>query len=115
VASRLVALAQLRLADDPTEALAYATASLEVTDSAEARAFVMKALWGAPPSFTLPVGPPPQRLAVFSPDGTSLAAMGHDPVQLLWRESGGPPTPLEGHEISERGSCSWRMKRPGTA
>ena len=97
-------LAQLRLADDPTEALAYATASLELADTPEARVFVMKALWEAPPSFTLPVGPPAQRAPAFSPDGTKLAAGGHDPVELLWNESGGAPTPLEGNEISPRGS-----------
>jgi WD40 repeat protein len=102
-ASRLVTLAQLRLADDPTEALAYATASLEVADTPEARVFVMKALWEAPPSLTLPVGPPAQRGAVFSPDGTKLASGGHDPVQLLWDEGGGAPTPLDGNEISPRG------------
>jgi WD40 repeat protein len=102
-ASRLVTLGQLRLADDPTEALAYATASLELADTPEARAFVMKALWEAPPSFTLPVGPPAQRGALFSPDGTRLVAVDHHPVQLLWNESGGAPTPLSGHEVSERG------------
>ena len=66
-ASRLVTLAQLRLADDPTEALAYATASLELADTPEARVFVMKALWEAPPSFTLPVGPPAQRWRRLQP------------------------------------------------
>ena len=95
-ASRLVTLGQLRLADDPTEALAFATASLELADTPEARVFVMKALWEAPPSFTLPVGPPSQREPAFSPDGTKLAAGDHDPVELLWNESGGAPMSLEG-------------------
>jgi hypothetical protein len=99
-----VTLGQLRLADDPTEALAYATASLELADTPEARVFVMKALWEAPPSLTLPVGPPSQRVPVFSPDGTRLAAGDHDPVELLWRESGGAPVSLEGNEFSPRGS-----------
>jgi hypothetical protein len=103
-ASRLVSLAQLRLADDPTEALAYATASLELADTPEARVFVMKSLWEAPPCFILPVGPPAQRAPSFSPDGTRLAAGGHDPVELLWNESAGAPVPLGGNEISERGS-----------
>jgi eukaryotic-like serine/threonine-protein kinase len=102
-ANRLVTLGQLRLADDPTEALAYATASLELADTSEARVFAMKALWEAPPSFTLPVGPPPQRAPAFSPDGTKLAAGGHDPVELLWNESGGAPISLDGNEISPRG------------
>jgi WD40 repeat protein len=108
-ASRVLTLAQLRLADDPTEALAFATASLELADTPEARVFVMKALWEAPPSLTLPVGPPVQRFGAFSPDGTRLAAGDHDPVELLWKESGGPPIALEGNEISPRGSnlASW--------
>jgi WD40 repeat protein len=105
-ASRLTTLAQLRFADDPTEALAYATASLELADTPEARVFVMKALWQAPPSFTLPVGPPAQAAQWFSPDGTRLAATGFDPVQSLWNESGGAPTSLAGHEIG-RNHAGW--------
>ncbi len=101
--NRLVTLAQLRLADDPTEALAYATASLELTDTKEARVFVMKALWEAPPSLTLPVGQPTQRTPSFSPDGTKLAAGGHSPPELLWNESGGAPISLDGNEVSPRG------------
>ena len=112
-ASRLLTLGQLRLADDPTEALAFATASLELADTPEARVFVMKALWEAPPSFTLPVGPPSQREPAFSPDGTKLAAGDHDPVELLWNESGGSPPSLEGNEISPRGSnvAGWSADR----
>ncbi len=47
-AAKLLALAQARLDDDPTEALALTTASLEVADTREAREFVMRVLWTAP-------------------------------------------------------------------
>ena len=48
--AKLLAVAQLRLADDPTEALAFATASLELVDTKPAREFVVKALWESPPA-----------------------------------------------------------------
>ena len=46
--AKLLALAQLRLADDPTEALAFATASLELVDTRPAREFVDEGPVGGP-------------------------------------------------------------------
>ena len=53
-ASKLLALAQLKLQEDPTEALAYATASLELADTKEARLMALRALQEAPPAWELP-------------------------------------------------------------
>ena len=48
-AAKLLALAQVQLDTDPTEALAYATASLELADTEEARIFAVRSLWAGPP------------------------------------------------------------------
>ncbi|MGH9337487.1 MAG: hypothetical protein ACRD21_27365, partial [Vicinamibacteria bacterium] len=68
-ASKLLALAELRFAEDPTEALAFATASLELADTEEARIFAMKALWEAPPALELIGNSQAIRVPAFSPDG----------------------------------------------
>jgi Novel STAND NTPase 1 len=87
-ASKLLALGEARLADDPTEALAFASASLELSDTEEARAFVMKALWEAPPAFELVGDSQAVRAPAFSPNGKWLAAAGH----TTGRSSSGPRT-----------------------
>ena len=48
-ASKLLAIAQVQIETDPTEALAYATASLELADNYEARVFTTRALSAGPP------------------------------------------------------------------
>ena len=104
-ASRLLTLAQLRIKDDPTEALAFATASLELADSPDARAFVMKALWEAPPAFDLPVDASVSaRIPAFSPDGRYLAAAGHSETAGLWSDDGKEVAQLTGHGASPRRS-----------
>jgi WD40 repeat protein len=108
-ASKLVALAEVRLQEDPTEALALTIASLDEADTAEARAFVMKALWEAPPSFDLTGA---SRVPAFSPDGKWLAAAGHGPDALVWSEDGRGPLVLPGHDPSPRGTnfALWASK-----
>ena len=76
-ASKLLALAERHLEDDPTEALAYATASLELADTLEARVFATRALWRGPrPSSWSQVvrafsrGPSSARTAPFPPSGS---------------------------------------------
>jgi WD40 repeat protein len=83
-ASKLLALAELRLQQDPTEALAFATASLEVADSEEARVFVMRVLYEAPPAFELVANSQGVRVPAFSPDGKWLATTWGDPKLRLW-------------------------------
>ena len=102
-ASKLLTLAQVRIEDDPTEALALTTASLELDDSPDARAFVMKALWEAPPAFDLPVDASVSaRVPAFSPDGRYLAVAGHSETAGLWSDDGKEVARLPGHVASPR-------------
>jgi WD40 repeat protein len=93
-AAKLLALAELRFVEDPTEALAFATASLDLADTDEARVFVMKALSESPPAFELV---PNSAVAVpdFSPDGKSLATYGVGSLNAkIWSEDGTGPLVL---------------------
>jgi len=105
-AAKLLTLAQLQLQleDGPTEALAYATSSLELADTPEARVFALRALWAAPPARVLPAEGGAARVPSFSPDGRWLAAAGHFAEVLVWPEAGGDPIRLPGHTVSPRAS-----------
>jgi WD40 repeat protein len=96
-ASKLLALAEVRLQEDPTEALAFTIASLDEADTAEGRAFAIKALWEAPPAFDLTGG---STMPAFSPDGKWLAAAGFGTDAFVWSEDGRGPLVLSGHEPS---------------
>jgi len=97
-AAKLLALAQARLAEDPTEALALTTASLEISDTREAREFVMRVLWTAPPALELEVETQMQRREVsFSPDGRRVAVAGIVPEVRVWSDDGKGPIRLGGH------------------
>ena len=102
-ASKRLAQAELRFIDDPTEALALATLSLEQADTQEARTFVMKALWDAPPAFDLEGEGASVKFPSFSPDGKWLAAAGHSSDARVWSEDGRGPIVLDGHEVTPRG------------
>jgi WD40 repeat protein len=102
-ASKLLALAELRFSEDPTEAALLAGVSLEQADTAEARDFLMKALWDAPLAFEL-VADQSVRVPAFSPDGRWLAAAGHLPAASVWSEDGRGPIVLPGLETTPRGS-----------
>jgi WD40 repeat protein len=95
-AAKLLALAELRLQEDPTEALALVTASLELADSREARLFALRNLWEAPPAIELGFGKPVW-IPVFSPDGRQLATAGAMMAAYVIGEDGGPPRALPGH------------------
>ena len=102
-ASKLLAFGEARLREDPTEALAFATASLELADTEEARVFAMKALWEAPPAFELIADSQAARWPAFSPHGKWLASTGHATDALVWSEDGQGPIVLPGHDTSPRG------------
>ncbi len=99
-AAHLLSLARNRLDDHPTEALAYATASLELADRPEVRLVALEALWRGPTEFRYPFKVPYPQMIDFSPDGRWLAAKASDGEGALWPSDGGPPTPLEGSEVA---------------
>jgi DNA-binding winged helix-turn-helix (wHTH) protein/WD40 repeat protein len=113
-AAELLALAQVQLATDSTEAVAYATTSLELADTYESRIFAMRALWAGPALRAIDVagtGPGGDyALPAFSPDGRWLAMAGiNSEYVLVWNEGGGPPIVLGGHAVTPNGEvdCSW--------
>jgi len=108
-ASKLLALAHVQLDAGHTEALAYTTASLELADTAEARKFVMKALWTAPPALFLNGSGSSGQVPVFSLDGSRLVVSGHDPEVLVWSDLGGDPLRLPGHSQSPTDSLGASM------
>jgi len=99
-AANLFSLAQLRLEDHPTAAIAYSIASLELADNPEVRRLAVEALWRGPTEFRLPTVSP---FSVdFSPDGRWLATA--DPWEgggsKLWPSDGGSPRSLEGSVVA---------------
>ena len=111
--AQLLALAQVRFEDDPTESLAFATASLELADTEEARVFAMKALWEAPPVLELQGGGARPRVPTFSPDGTWLATAGHTEEAAVWRDDGTGPIRLPGLTPDPQGSSEARWTSTG--
>jgi len=106
-ASRLLALAEVRREEDPTESLAYTTASLELVDTEEARLLATKVLWEAPPALELDSGEAEPRFLTFSPEGDRLAAAGHKEHAWVWTDYGREdPVVLSGHQSGPRGTIA---------
>jgi WD40 repeat protein len=116
-AAKLLALAQVQIETGPTESLAYATASLELSDTNEARIFALRALWAGPPLRVLNLQETSDnqfREATFSPDGRWLAVAGLvSEYVLVYGEHGGQPIALGGHAVSADGSINCRWSRDG--
>jgi WD40 repeat protein len=107
-ASKLLALAQARLVDDPTEALALTTASLRLADTPEARAFAVRALEEAPPARELDSGMDFQANKVaFSPDGGYVSKAGWDTEVRVWTADGEGPVRLPGHDQMPANKAEW--------
>jgi DNA-binding winged helix-turn-helix (wHTH) protein/WD40 repeat protein len=104
-AAKLVAMAQAQLQTDPTEALAFTTASLEVADTPAARSFMMRALWEAPPAIVLDAHGAPTVVPRFSPDGSAVALMAYRDVATVWSDTGDKPLVLDPPE--RRAVKSW--------
>jgi WD40 repeat protein len=102
-ASKLLAVAQARLKEDPTEALAFTTSSLDLADTQEARLFAVRALAEAPPALETKSEIGDSKNPAFSPDGRWLAVAGHSAEVGVWRDDGSPPIRLPDHETSPRG------------
>ncbi len=91
-ASKLLALGRTELESDPSAALAYAIASLELADTPVGRRFALEVLSRGPAALVrpLPGGPSGYGLRAtsldFSPDGTRLAAGGLAGVQIVPRD-----------------------------
>jgi WD40 repeat protein len=80
-AQKLIALAQVELESYPSAAVAYATASLELSDSHEARLLAVRALWRGPTA--LVVNEEPSYDVAFTPNGDWLVqATDTRPVRL---------------------------------
>jgi serine/threonine protein kinase/WD40 repeat protein len=86
-ASNLFALGREILDENPTGALAYATASLELADQPEVRQFALQALWSGPTAISHE-SPECALSLAFSSDGRSLAAGGWAGMHQLWRSDG---------------------------
>ena len=109
-ASNLFALGQNLLEENPSGALAYATASLELADSAEVRRFAMQVLWRGPTAFVDPVDEVALSME-FSPDGKRFAAGGWNGFHKLWTPDGktsiAPRPPGETSEPANAGGPSF--------
>jgi len=112
--ARLLAIAQLELDRDNTAALAWATASLELADTPEARRFAVEALWRGPMRFEVEPAedwPRPDNIALC-PDGRFLAANSYATDELLvWPEDGGGPLVLGETERTHLGNV-WFTTMP---
>jgi WD40 repeat protein/DNA-binding winged helix-turn-helix (wHTH) protein len=97
-AANLLSLAQSVLEEHPSEAVAYAIASLEMKDNAEARRVALEALWRGPTRFLIPSASPYS--LDFSADGRWLATAEQGGGGRLWPSDGGPPTDLEGSDVA---------------
>ncbi len=92
--SKLLALGRLKLERNPSGAIAYALASLELVDDPETRAFAVEALWRGPTASLLEAGS--MRSVDFSPEGEWLALCGWNGSLQLWPRNGGEPQKLAG-------------------
>ena len=89
-ASKLVALARLELDTNPSAAVAYVLASLELIDSPEARRLAVEALWKGPTAFVARRDSFNWTLDL-SPDGRWLAVGGDDGSLAVWPQNGSAP------------------------
>jgi len=95
-AATLLGLAQTDPEGDPTAAIAYAIASLEMHDTEFARHFVTRVLTQGPIAFSRDIEADALSLN-FSPDGKWLVVGGHGGLHQVWPSDGSPPIRLAAH------------------
>ncbi len=95
-ASKIVAIGRNALLEDSTEAVAYALASLELSDQEPARLLALEALWRGPTSFRTPSQQPTD--GAFSPDGEWIAHANQSGQVTLVPRGGGRGTAVKLHE-----------------
>jgi WD40 repeat protein/DNA-binding winged helix-turn-helix (wHTH) protein len=99
-ARRLAEIARQTMDGSPPEAFAFAMASLEIADGADARRLALQALWRSP----MPAAVDTNGLkiytiwAVFSPDGRWLATSNAGGMIHLWPPDGGDPISWQAHQ-----------------
>jgi len=91
-AQKLLALGEIQLEANPTEALAWARASLDVSDTREGRLLAVRALSKGPIARAIKMS---NELGVvfdnvFSPDGEWIALRGNGKLKAYRRPGGGP-------------------------
>jgi len=91
-AQKMLALGELQIEADPTEALAWARASLEVFDTREGRLFAFRALSKGPIARAIELGGEfgLAHDTVFSPDGEWIALRGVEKLNVYHRSGGAP-------------------------
>jgi WD40 repeat protein len=106
-ASKLLALGRSELDKDPSEALAYAIASLDLADNPISRQFAIEALWRGPAALfaKLPIACCPVSLD-FSSNGKWLAVGGTFGVLVYSRDGTSPVV------LSKAVAASVAMQRP---
>ncbi len=89
-AQKLIALGQLELEADPTEAFAWAVASLEVSDTREGRVFALTTMSKGPIARFIQPGASEVvfNRTAFSPDGEWVALSGYEEVSVYGRSGG---------------------------
>ncbi len=89
-AQKLIALGQLELEADPTEAFAWAVASLEVSDTREGRVFALSTMSKGPIARFIQPGASEVvfNRTAFSPDGEWVALSGYEEVSVYGRSGG---------------------------
>jgi WD40 repeat protein len=92
--AKLLTLGNAAVEHDRTQALAFAIASLDLSDSAESRRLALRSLWKGPPAVFLPESGNPWWFA-FTPDGSKLAAGDHSGLIRIFSRNLEPTVELD--------------------
>jgi hypothetical protein len=99
-AQKLLALGQAELEGYPTATLAYARASLELTDTHESRLLALRAVWHGAAARILELPGSNFTSVEVSSDGTRIAFSGNELDVVVYDHGGGPPTVFSDHALA---------------